>query len=443
MKTKSNSSQLLKSLLLAGLVAGPLAFNAMAANREDDHWSPLNTWSDGTSTFAAWDDPANWSLGFAPVLIDTNQVNTFENAAFDSAAVICVVSNTAQTTSPGQLMCGFGGGGTLLITNGANFTAGFSGIGDDWTGIGFVQGPGTLIVCPGSDATFHGHLWIGQGSATQVGTVIVNGGTLHVQAGEVGCGWNGGTNYMFITNGASLFMRDWASSTLGRPGNPNGLGIMDIGANSKVVVTNNATGFMSVLTNNHQLIAFEGTGQIQYLYNAGNNTTVITALAPPGPTTPVFSAQPTNAIAKIGGTVTFSASASPATGYQWLFNGSPISNGNGISGATTATLTIANFNLAETGGYSVTATNSAASPSDRSYSTSASVTASAESFNLFPVITINGVSGSTYVTEYATSLSGPYTPFSTNTAGAGPIQVIDTNSPLSMARFYLVVQTSP
>jgi len=443
MKRKLNPPQLLKSLLLVGLLTGPLAFNAMAATRQDIQWSPLDTWTDdtGTNTYAAWDDPNNWQGGVVPVVVNTNQAFTFYNAAYNST-IICVVSNNTQVTPVGQLMCGFGGAGTLLITNGAHFQAGFSGFGDSWTGIGFVAGPGTLIVGPGSDATFGGHLWVGQGPSTQ-GTVVINGGTLHIPAGELGVSWNGNpgvTNYIFVTNNASVYLRDWSSQTLGQPGSPGNIGIMDIGAGSQVVITNNALSYMPVLIASNQLIAFEGHGTISAVYNPGNNTTVLTALAPPGPTTPVFSAQPTNVIVTLGGTATFTAAASPATSYQWMFNSAPVTNGNGISGATTSTLTIANFKAAQTGVYSVVATNSAASSSDRPYTSSQTATATGESFNLYPVITINGINGSTYVSQYATSVGGPYTSFSTNTAGTGPIIVVDTTSPLSLAKFYRVLQ---
>ena len=182
--------------------------------------------------------------------------------------------------------------------------------------------------------------------------VVVNGGTLHVPAGELGVSWNGNpgvTNYIIVTNGASVYLRDWASQTLGQPGAPGNIGIMDIGANSQVVITNNALSYMPVLIASNQLIAFEGHGTISAAYNPGNNTTVLTALAPPGPTTPVFSAQPTNVIVTLGGTATLTAAASPATSYQWMFNSAPLTNGSGISGATTATLTIANFALPRLG----------------------------------------------------------------------------------------------
>src|SRR5712692_1721102 len=50
-----------KSLLLAGLLAGPmLAFNTMAQNREDIHWSPVDIFTDGSGNqYAYWDDANN------------------------------------------------------------------------------------------------------------------------------------------------------------------------------------------------------------------------------------------------------------------------------------------------------------------------------------------------------------------------------------------------
>lgn len=440
------SSQTLKALLLAGLLAGPmLAFNAMSQNREDIQWSPLNTWTDGSgNTYASWDDGNNWAGGVVPAVVDTNAAGpAFFNAAYNST-VICVVSNAEPVTGIGQLMCGFGGAGTLLITNGAHFQAGFC-YGGNWTGIGFVAGPGTLIVGPGSDFTCDSHLWVGQGTADQ-GTVDINGGTIHIPNGQLGVSWNGigGTNYITIENGGALYLSQWASKTLGAPGSPGNVGIMNIGANSQVVITNNALSYMPVLIASNQLIAFGGQGQIQASYNPTLNITTLIAVAPPGPDTPQFSVQPTNLIVKLGATATLSAAASPATGYQWMFNSSPLTDGNGISGSHTANLTVANFSAAETGLYSVVATNaSPASQNDRPFNSSQTVSVTAESFSLFPVVTVNGVPGNTYVTQYATSLSGPWTSFSTNTVGAGPLYVVDTTSPLSMVKFYRVIQTSP
>jgi len=221
---------------------------------------------------------------------------------------------------------------------------------------------------------------------------------------------------------------------------------MDIGANSQVIITNNQLGFMSVLTNSGQLRAFGGAGTISAVYNPSANVTVLTGLPPAGPDTPVFSVQPSNAIVGLGGTATLTAAASPATGYQWLFNSAPLADGGGISGSHTATLTVSNFNAAETGIYSAVATNAnPASQNDRNYAASQGVSVSADSFNLYPVITINGVNGNTYVVQYTTSLTPPvtWTPLATNTVGTLPAYVVDTATPRSIQRFYRVIQTLP
>lgn len=433
---------------MAGLAA-TLAIEASAQSRIDDHWSPLDTFTDQNgNTYGYWDDPNNWSLDFVPGVIDTNQSGpAYDNAAFDdnpSAPIYCIVTNTTQVTAVGQLMAGFGGGGTLVISNNAHFQAGFA-YGGNWTGIGFVDGPGTLIVEPGADFTCASHLWVGQGTADQ-GTVIINGGTLHIPNGQLGVSWNGigGTNYITITNGGTLYMSQWASSTLGAPGaaTSTNIGIMNIADDtSKVVCTNNILSYLPILETNNQLIGFGGVGSIQATYNPSLNITTIIALAPPGPPTPVFSVNPSSQVVALNGTATFTATASPETGYQWLFNSTPLTDGNGISGSTTATLTIQNFNVGESGVYSVVATNSAGNPQYRLFATSASATLSAQSVNLYPVITINGINGSTYVVQSTTSLTPPvtWTSFATNTVGTGPAYIIDTTSPLSIQKFYQVI----
>jgi len=128
-----------------------------------------------------------------------------------------------------------------------------------------------------------------------------------------------------------------------------------------------------------------------------------------------------------------------AVNYQWLFNGNPLSNGGAISGATTADLTVTGVAAANIGNYICLATNQAHTD-HVTLSTPASL--SADSFNLYPVITINGVIGDTYVCQYTSSLTPPvtWTSFATNTL-AGSIQyVIDLSASLSTQRFYRVVQ---
>ena len=77
----------------------------------------------------------------------------------------------------------------------------------------------------------------------------------------------------------------------------------------------------------------------------------------------VIVVQPVDAMVGVGATVNFSVVATGTVPlvYQWLFNGSPLTNGiqNGvrISGATNATLTITNVQPAYEGNYSVLVTN--------------------------------------------------------------------------------------
>ncbi len=334
------------------------------------------------------------------------------------------------------------GGGDVAITNGAQVTAGM-GLGGgptQWTGLGFPGGPSSLYIGPGCSLSCGDHLWIGNGNINSTGTLIVDGGTLHVQ-GQFGLGWNGfagTTNYATIKNGGHIFMNQWGGGTLGQGGS---IGILNIADNSSLVTINgNVTGNFASLTNSHQLIAYGGAGLISWSYNPGNNTTTIIAVAPVNPNTPVFSAQPTNTIVAAGAPATLHALVSNVpVNYGWMLNNVAVTDGGGISGSHTANLTIASVTGANIGNYICVATNQNVA-SEFTLSTTASLTTDA--FGINPVITINGVVGDTYVVQYATSLTPPvnWTPFATNTLGT-PIQyVIDLNASLGTQRFYRVVQ---
>ena len=68
---------------------------------------------------------------------------------------------------------------------------------------------------------------------------------------------------------------------------------------------------------------------------------------------PTITIQPTNQTVTVGGTVTFSvtASGSPPLSYQWNFNGTD------ITGATNTTLTLTNVQLNQAGNYTMLVTN--------------------------------------------------------------------------------------
>jgi Immunoglobulin domain len=464
MKKTLNFFQRFKALLLISLLAGPgLAVKSVAAVNTTWTGTDFVQAPDG-SYYAYWNDPNNWSGGYIPSSVGTDpsqpDYQLVDAAVFNSGdpLVACVVTNDTQI---GMLFLGWAnpGGGILEITNGATFQAGVQ-PGGTWTGVGYVGGPGTLIVGPGSTFTCTSHLWVGQ--YPTVGTVIDDGGTISIPSGQLGLGWNGSTNYFYVTNGANLYLSQLSPQTLGYPGSYSGgaitnLGYLDIGAGSSVVISNNnlltysytfnsgalagqTVNLLNLWETNGQLIAYEGTGKIQATYNPAQNLTILTAIPPVSQNTPIFSVEPTNAVVGLNSTATFNALVSNVSvTYQWQFNGTALTDGNGITGSKTATLTIANVSAAETGSYSVIATNS----SQTAFSTASTpATLSANSFNLYPVITINGINTYTYEVQYTSSLASPvtWTTLGTYTLGAGALQVVDTGSPLSLGRFYRVVQ---
>lgn len=80
-------------------------------------------------------------------------------------------------------------------------------------------------------------------------------------------------------------------------------------------------------------------------------------------TDPEISASPQDLTVIYGQTATFTVLASGRTtlSYAWQKDGNPVTNGGRISGATTATLTIANATTADQGSYTVTVTDNAGS----------------------------------------------------------------------------------
>lgn len=458
------------SLLMLGFKT--VAQSTSGETREN--WAPADIDYDGNGNpYAYWNDVNNWSDGILPTEEDTNgdaYAGTYVSACFNepvaaSGDVLCIVTNDQDA---GHIYAGFGGGGVgyIIVTNanslpgGVQLKAAFHDGGGDWTGIGFVDGPGFLTVEPGCDFSCDGNFWVGN-SGPQQGFITVNGGTLHVEQGQFGIGWNGigDTNYCWATNGAHIYVDQMSIGSLGgpgaaAPGHAPAVGYLDIGLGSSFVTTNNLvtatfnnqyTGINGVndlnfWETNGQLTGLEGTGQVEAKYNPANNTTTLSSAPLPGLQTPVFSTQPSNAVVTVGGTAHFTAVVSNVgVNYLWQFNGANLTDGNGISGSATSTLTIADLTTAETGIYQCTATNSSAS----TYSTSSTaVSLTSQAFGLYPVISINGINGDTYVTEYTTSLTAPvtWTPFATNTLGAGVQYVIDLSTPQSMSRFYQVVQ---
>ena len=86
---------------------------------------------------------------------------------------------------------------------------------------------------------------------------------------------------------------------------------------------------------------------------AGISSTAAPAVTPESP--PSITTQPQSYSVPAGGNAILSVVAtSMGLTYQWAFNGTALTDGNGISGSTTSTLAISNVQSAVTGNYTVT-----------------------------------------------------------------------------------------
>jgi hypothetical protein len=447
MKRMAKSFAITKSLLVAGLL-GTLAFSAKAVPEFDYHWSPFDVFTDGGGNpYAYFQDPGNWDSAQVPAV--TNSAGQYIRVMLNQSIGSHVPAVITNNIDMYQLMIGTGsgGGGDVVITNGAQVTAGLGleGAPTQWTGLGYPDGPSTLYIGPGCFLHTGDHIWIGNGNnANDTAKLTIDGGTLQVN-GQFGLGWNGfpgTTNYATVEHGGLLKLNQWATPTLGQGGS---VGVLNIADNSSSVTINgNVTGYFAALTNSQQLIAYGGLGKITWNYNPSGNLTTILAVAPPDLNTPIFSTEPATAtIVALGAPAALHAVVSNvAVHYAWMFNGAALADGGGYSGTQTANLSIASVNSTNIGNYSVIATNTSF-PTEFTLSTTASV--NADSFNLYPVITVAGVNGNSYTVQWTASLAPPVTwnTLATVTVGAAPQQVVDTGTPLSLTRFYQVIQASP
>jgi hypothetical protein len=251
-----------------------------------------------------------------------------------------------------------------------------------------------------------------------------------------------GPTIFTLLNGGKAYLNTWAGQTLGLPGN-NSLGIMNIASNNCLVtITNNQTSFFPGLVANNQLIAYGGAGVVKWAYDPVKNLTTIWGVPPTNAFTPIFTVQPASQVTSLGNTVSFhGAAVNTPVNYQWLFNGNPLSDGGGISGSHTDMLTVTGVTSANIGNYVLQATST--TQADQ-IGTSQTAVLSTTGINLYPVITILGVPGVTYVTSYSTTVNGTYTPFATNTINSfAPFYLVDTNSPMILARFYKTAPVTP
>ena len=115
---------------------------------------------------------------------------------------------------------------------------------------------------------------------------------------------------------------------------------------------NGSTSIQSIVPDHLGRIWIMGINFSTYNGAAANRFAVLQGS---GATSLFFTAHPGGRIANQGTAVSFSAAASGNNGftYQWQKNGSPLSNGGNVSGATTDTLTLSNIQDADQAAYSV------------------------------------------------------------------------------------------
>ncbi len=116
------------------------------------------------------------------------------------------------------------------------------------------------------------------------------------------------------------------------------------------------TGVTPADDGNYSVIATNGQGSV-----ASNLASVLIVTPPPpaSPTPPTITTQPASQTTFVGDTLTFyvSATGSATLTYQWRKNGTNLTNGGNVSGATFPILTLSNVTTGDAADYSVVVTN--------------------------------------------------------------------------------------
>jgi hypothetical protein len=264
-----------------------------------------------------------------------------ENLAVDSAGNIYVADgkgDVIRKVTPAGVVTTLAG---TAMTPGSADGTGTAAQFNDPTGIA-VDGSGNVYVADFGNNTVR--------KITPAGVVT----TLAGQPGVAGSSDGTGSAAAFsgpagvgVDNAGNVYVADNANSTI-RKINPSGYVITIAG------VAGDAGGVDGLPGN----ARFDAPGDVTIdpegvVYVADSLNCTIRRIIPGSGTIPDITEQPTDAYASVGGSATFSvtASGSGTLTYQWNFNGSA------IGGATGSSYTVTNAQASNSGQYTVTVTN--------------------------------------------------------------------------------------
>lgn len=216
-----------------------------------DHrnWAPV-------TTGRLWSQSSNWQEGAVPTAADFAWVGVADKP--------CVVNSVEQVQN---FSVGNNRTGRLTITTGGVLTC------TSWGGNGMGNGTsrGTVIVETGGTLNCGDHFWTGH-TAGDIGTTIINGGTINV-SGQLGLGWDGGTGYMYVNSG-TLNLSNWTDQTI------SSTSVMDI-SEGTVIANGDQTGRIAALAAAGSITAFGGKGKLVHDYGVTTpGKTTIKAVPP-------------------------------------------------------------------------------------------------------------------------------------------------------------------
>lgn len=236
-------------------------------------WNPSlnpdpNDIVDGVSN---WDIAANWSNGLPGV---TDQKPVFNSNGGGNLVECQVTTNTLPfgDSSNGLVMGDGSAAGILRIMDGGTITK----LGGGWSGLGYNNDGGTMIVEEGGQAIFNSHLWFGMESGG-VGRLVINGGYVRV-ADAVDLGRKAG-GYGFLTINEGIFRMRYYPDANDQPGS-----LCDIRFGTLVIDNNYATRPSNLWSriDAGTLVGFGGAGELVVTREPfeGATRTIVRAINP-------------------------------------------------------------------------------------------------------------------------------------------------------------------